>query len=115
MTDEEFLERSAQHQHPGSKFQSPLPAEVEAWGLELLWSLDVGAWNFSSCGYKQLKRLQFAEGTFQIFRDECGHPGAALAAAIGPRLLQLLKIVGDRKSTRLNSSHSTLSRMPSSA
>ena len=39
-----------------------------------------------------------------------------LAGAIGTVFAVLgPKILGDRKSTRLNSSHSTLSRMPSSA
>ena len=41
----------------------------------------------------------------------------ALAVLVGfvGSLLLVLAIVQDRKSTRLNSSHSTLSRMPSSA
>ena len=46
--------------------------------------------------------------------------GVALAGVIAlvtnlPRLFLTLGIAGDRKSTRLNSSHSQQSRMPSSA
>ena len=38
-----------------------------------------------------------------------------MEAQPGDRVLDVLNEVKDRKSTRLNSSHSTLSRMPSSA
>ena len=40
---------------------------------------------------------------------------AAAAADVGKRVAEAAKAAGDRKSTRLNSSHSRASRMPSSA
>src|SRR3546814_9215355 len=52
------------------------------------------------------------------------HPHAQVPGSIGPGFLQLAlvlfgrftgRVVGDRKSTRLNSSHSCAHRMPSSA
>ena len=42
-------------------------------------------------------------------------PAEAHATLVGGRDASLLVISGDRKSTRLNSSHSSVSRMPSSA
>ena len=52
------------------------------------------------------------------WNEECGVFGAVgvpQAAAITALGLHALQHRGDRKSTRLNSSHSSVSRMPSSA
>ena len=40
---------------------------------------------------------------------------ALLTSSLGPALSKVVEIYGDRKSTRLNSSHNVASRMPSSA
>ena len=60
-----------------------------------------------------LVRLRNAETAFGHLRTSC--PAAAeIADRLRPVVLEL-KDLRDRKSTRLNSSHSTSSRMPSSA
>ena len=47
------------------------------------------------------------------FQDLCRGPHVESTGKIGP--YKLLSVAGDRKSTRLNSSHEWISRMPSSA
>src|ERR1039458_6425828 len=89
--------KSSKHQHPSSreaptsKLQFYSHAAIGVWGLEFLWSLELGVWMFS-CGHEQLHGFQFTERTFQIFRDNRGHVRAALAAGVAPGLLQLREI-----------------------
>ena len=75
---------------------------------------------------KEALQQMSEEGVVQVFRPRDGAP--ALVGVVGPLQLDVLKArldaeyslpvefeVRDRKSTRLNSSHRSLSRMPSSA
>ena len=68
--------------------------------------------------------IEEGSGQYAIYRNQYLSPGAMLSfdvvggekeAFLFLNNLQLIKLAVDRKSTRLNSSHSTLSRMPSSA
>ena len=60
-----------------------------------------------------LARAAGGAGTFDHRRF--GREAAPLAARLAPGLLSPASVASDRKSTRLNSSHSEISRMPSSA
>ena len=64
--------------------------------------------------------FQLTDSTYELFRTEyAGVPLPAELAAVlantAEHVLPALLLAGDRKSTRLNSSHLRLSRMPSSA
>ena len=67
----------------------------------------------------EAKLLEFAELLFFAYRDFTREADAVLAEfGLGRahhRVLHFVNRHPDRKSTRLNSSHATLSRMPSSA
>ena len=59
--------------------------------------------------------LKRVHGAFALAAIFAGHPRLLLAARQGAPLAIGYGACGDRKSTRLNSSHSAVSRMPSSA
>ena len=60
-----------------------------------------------------IKDVAVAEGKITAIEDEISLPAKKLIEASGKVLIP--GIIEDRKSTRLNSSHSSRSRMPSSA
>ena len=49
------------------------------------------------------------------FKHKVGDKDMGTIGIIGPKRMDYSKVISDRKSTRLNSSHTTVSRMPSSA
>ena len=61
-----------------------------------------------------LDRLALAAGILPNYRDALGHDHT-ISPDTKRALLRAMKIAIDRKSTRLNSSHLSVSRMPSSA
>src|SRR5881296_2229550 len=64
-----------------------------------------------------VERLIAKEGKtrFDLGREAFVARVWAFVRETGPTILEQLKMIGDRKSTRLNSSHTATSRMPSSA
>ena len=65
-------------------------------------------------------RLAFEQRLARVLREGADGPGrvgqAVRYAALSPgKRVRPLFVLADRKSTRLNSSHSSVSRMPSSA
>ena len=61
----------------------------------------------------------FAQGLpvlpIECGKVECGRPSSAIAGAVIGAIERAVGLCLDRKSTRLNSSHTDISRMPSSA
>ena len=63
--------------------------------------------------HEDLERLE--QGIADRIRDEPRHVSISNSLTIRPLTVQIRDRLKDRKSTRLNSSHSVESRMPSSA
>ena len=68
------------------------------------------------CAYNTANAIRLAGGKTRLIAPIGVGPYAAFAQyELAKRGMDVLRIEGDRKSTRLNSSHPTTSRMPSSA
>ena len=91
-------------------------------GVRYVFGVPSGGWVDYMEALRQTEGIEFIltthEGGAGMMADVCGRltgaPGACFGT-FGPGATNLATGVGDRKSTRLNSSHCALSRMPSSA
>ena len=95
--------------HGGIELKEQMIEHLEKRGIECK---DVGCYSKESCDYPVYAKKVAGE----ILSGECEQGILICGTGIGMSMAaNKIKGIRDRKSTRLNSSHSTSSRMPSSA
>ena len=92
----------------------PVPGQ-HLWGAQTQRSIEHFAISTERMPGELLKALALVKSAAARVNERSGRLPAAKADAIGKAAAEVVSGRLDRKSTRLNSSHKTVSRMPSSA